>query len=34
MCRKNYELWVKTYEEFYGKKLEYITEGEVEPCSI
>lgn len=34
MCRKNYELWVKTYEEFYGKKLEYTTEGEVEPCSI
>ena len=34
MCRKNYELWVKTYEKFYGKKLEYTTEGEVEPCSI
>lgn len=34
MCRQNYELWVKTYEEFYEKKLEYTTECEVEPCSI
>ncbi len=34
MCRENYALWVKTYEEFYGKKLEYLTEGEVDGCSI
>ena len=33
MCRKNYELWKETYESFYGKKLEYTTEGEVSPCS-
>ena len=34
MCRRNYELWVNTYEEFYGKKLVYTTEGEVDACSI
>ena len=34
MCRENYALWVKTYEEFYGKKLEYTTDGEVDACSI
>lgn len=34
MCRKNYELWKDTYESFYGIKLEYTTEHEVNPCSI
>jgi len=34
MCRENYALWVKTYEDFYGKKLEYTTDGEVDGCSI
>ncbi len=34
LCRKNYRLWVKTYEDFYGKKLEYTTTGEVDACSI
>lgn len=34
MCRLNYELWKKTYEDFYGQKLQYTTEGEVDPCSI
>lgn len=34
MCRENYRLWVETYESFYGKKLEYTTDGEVGPCSI
>lgn len=33
MCRKNYSLWVETYESFYKKKLEYTTEGEVDACS-
>ncbi len=33
MCRENYALWVKVYEEFYGKKLEYTTNGEVDACS-
>ncbi len=33
MCRENYALWVKTYEEFYGEKLEYTTNGEVDACS-
>ena len=34
MCRENYRLWKETYESFYGVKLEYTTEGEVDPCSI
>lgn len=34
MCEKNYALWKKTYEEFYGVKLEYTTQGEVDICSI
>jgi len=34
MCRENYRLWKQTYEDFYGKKLEYTTEGEVDACSI
>ncbi len=34
MCRKNYELWLATYESFYNKKLEYISEQEVNICSI
>ena len=34
MCRENYKLWKKTYESFYGKKLEYTTDGEVDACSI
>ncbi len=34
MCRENYALWVKTYEEFYKKKLKYTCEGEVDGCSI
>lgn len=35
MCRENYRLWKETYESFYGKKLEYTTEGKgVDPCSI
>ena len=34
MCRENYRLWKETYESFYGIKLEYTTEGEVDPCSI
>lgn len=33
MCRENYRLWVEVYESFYGKKLEYTTEGEVDACS-
>lgn len=33
MCEKNYELWKKTYEDFYSVKLEYTTDGEVEICS-
>ena len=33
ICRENYALWVKTYEDFYGQKLEYTTEGEVDACS-
>ncbi len=33
MCRENYALWVKAYEDFYGKKLEYLTKREVDPCS-
>lgn len=33
MCRKNYEMWKSTYESFYGKKLEYTTEGKVDACS-
>ncbi|MBE6583830.1 MAG: 1-acyl-sn-glycerol-3-phosphate acyltransferase [Ruminococcaceae bacterium] len=34
LCRKNYEFWKATYESFYQKKLEYTTNGEVDPCSI
>ena len=34
LCRENYRLWVETYEDFYGKKLEYTTTGEVDACSI
>ena len=34
MCRKNFELWKNVYESFYGKKLEYTTKGDVDPCSI
>lgn len=35
MCEKNYNLWKKTYEEFYKIPLTYTTEGkEVLPCSI
>ena len=34
MCRENYRLWVETYESFYGEKLTYTTEGEVDACSI
>lgn len=34
MCRENYKLWKETYESFYGKKLEYTTDGEVDACSI
>ena len=34
MCLKNYEMWKKVYEEFYMERLEYSTEGEVNPCSI
>ena len=34
MCRENYRLWKETYEAFYGKKLEYTTNGEVDACSI
>ena len=33
-CRENYRLWKEAYESFYGIKLEYTTEGEVDPCSI
>lgn len=33
ICRENYKLWVKTYEDFYQKKLEYTTDGEVDACS-
>ncbi len=34
ICRENYAMWVKTYEDFYGKRLEYTTDGEVNICSI
>ena len=34
MCEKNYAAWKTVYEDFYGKKLEYTTEGEVKACSI
>ncbi len=34
ICRENYRMWVETYESFYGKKLEYTTQGEVDACSI
>ena len=34
MCEKNYETWREVYEDFYGVKLEYSTEGEVDGCSI
>ena len=34
MCRENYRLWAEVYEGFYGKKLEYMTDGEVDACSI
>ena len=34
MCVKNYDLWKETYESFYGKELEYLTEKKVEICSI
>ncbi len=34
LCRENYRMWVETYESFYGKKLEYTTDGEVDACSI
>ena len=34
LCRENYRLWKEVYEDFYGKKLEYTTKGEVEICSI
>ena len=34
LCRENYRLWKETYEDFYGMKLEYTTDGEVEICSI
>ena len=34
LCRENYRLWKETYESFYGKKLEYTTDGEVDACSI
>lgn len=34
LCRENYNLCRRTYEEFYGKKLEYTTNGEVDACSI
>ena len=34
LCRENYSLWKEVYEDFYGKKLEYTTKGEVEICSI
>lgn len=27
MCDKNYELWVKTYEEFYNQPLTYLKKG-------
>ncbi len=33
MCLENYRVWKETYESFYGKKLEYTTDGEVSPCS-
>ncbi len=33
ICRENYRLWVAAYESFYGKKLEYTTDGEVDACS-
>ncbi len=33
ICRENYALWVKTYEDFYGRGLEYTTAGEVNICS-
>lgn len=33
MCKKNYDLWKETYESFYGEKLEYTTEGDVDVCS-
>lgn len=33
MCLENYNMWKETYESFYGIKLEYTTEGDVEPCS-
>ncbi len=34
ICRENYRMWVDTYESFYGKRLEYTTEGGVDACSI
>ena len=34
VCRENYYAWKQVYESFYGKKLEYTTDGEVEICSI
>ncbi len=34
ICRENYRMWVETYEDFYGIKLEYTTQGEVDACSI
>ena len=34
MCKQNYLLWQKVYEDFYGKRLEYTTKGEVKICSI
>ena len=32
MCLENYALWKKTYEGYYGIRLEYTTDGEVLPC--
>jgi hypothetical protein len=34
LCRENYRMWKEVYEKFYGEKLEYTTDGEVEICSI
>ena len=30
MRKANYDAWVKVYEQVYGKKLEYTTEGEID----
>ncbi len=34
ICRENYRMWCEVYEGFYGKKLQYSTEDEVDICSI